>query len=591
MGETSSLNALRISSTPTLSQSSYFSSPLLSKINWAFWFCVTATASYCLYNLYQALQLKNHNGFGLDDRLKLAKCQALYAEAKEKEFADAQPLLQECQNLLASIIDTTYSHDKERLLVQIAQYYAKNDPARSYSIALQQPNFYCLFKIAQILQKENPNYDNDLFVRAWDAKKREDLRPNRIHFTSADFDITLKFAKAFHSKNNTLADECMTKAVEIANSHEKALVRFRMYCQIAQCYQEMGNPEQAKSSIESAQKLLDDQVTDAEKIDTYLTLAHTYFSIGDFNAMDQQLDEVQTLMNKDPLTTAKSLNSLANLIDKIKKAEGVESKFKNFAVEDLINKAFEALEQTNENRAAACLTIASFYQEELLNDIVKKERALNIAFDEILHLPEETDEAIKFKVHLLELLSLCYEKEGDVTRAIGQSLESIYDLCPAEFDRTSRLHMEKPGFGMNILRIYKKAGLLFKSNLFFQKYLLDLQKPKDVFDKISRLVTYAGDHLTPEQIKTQLETAEALLSQMNSSIHYKHALALIIEGYSKIDPQKSVQLMNNYENRKANGCIVTAVAIPALIGISYYYPTAGLVISGVSSVARLWTQI
>ena len=183
------VSAIRISSTPTLSQASYFSSPLLSKINWAFWFCVTATASYCLYNLYQALQLKNHNGLALDDDLKLAKCQALYAEAQEKDFENAKPLLEQCEDLLFIINDRMFSHDKEQLGVKLAHYYAKNNnPARSYSIALRLPSFYCHFNIAQILQKEHPNFDNDLFVRAWDAKKQEDRRTNRTRFLSADFD-------------------------------------------------------------------------------------------------------------------------------------------------------------------------------------------------------------------------------------------------------------------------------------------------------------------------------------------------------------------------------------------------------------------
>ena len=97
----------------------------------------------------EAYQFSKHTAFGLDDELKLVKCNALLLEADEKTTEDAKPLLQQCESLLAVMTGTQYSHDKEKILVKLAGHYAKTDPDHAYSIA-QRLTFYA---------KMNPDHD------------------------------------------------------------------------------------------------------------------------------------------------------------------------------------------------------------------------------------------------------------------------------------------------------------------------------------------------------------------------------------------------------------------------------------------------
>jgi len=610
MAISSSLSTIqKISSTPPLFQASppLSNPPLLHRINWAFGFYVaylTAGVSYCLYNLYQAYQFSHHTSFGLDNRFKLAKCQALFDEAKEKDFENAKPLLQQCEALLASITADS-SSDKRRFLMKIAKYYAECNPERSYQMALSFSSSDELFTIAQSIYKKHPDFNadklNTLFSRAYEAQNQEEKDPNRSRILFTNLREMLELVKVFHSlKNDTLSNQCMTKALELAKAETKDLDQSTAFCQIARCYQEIGNPEM-RSSIELARALLNDKVVGVHIIGARLNLAHTFFSFEDFSNMDQVLKEAMSLIEKDdPLTTLKNLYSLAKLTTEIRKSEKAKSTFKNFEVEPLIQKAFTALQENKLNslsaeaRASGYLEIASIYQG-LLNHSVEGSKALDAAFQEIQKLPEDTDEAINAKIDLLMQLSHFYEKDANTMGKIIQSLENLYDRCPVEFDSTSGLEEEKPGFGKEILRLYNKAGLTEQSDVFFQKYLSDLQtsqRDKDIFNKINRLVTYAhryvGDYQNVGQIRAQLEAAEALLPQVTSSISYKYALSMIIQGYLEIDRQKGLTLLENYENQQAKNCLITAIAIPILMGIAYVYPEAGSLLSLGVSALSLW---
>jgi hypothetical protein len=577
-----------VSSAPSLFKASHpwGNPPLLLRINWAFGFyvaCLTASVSACLYKLYQAYQLVHHTSFGLDDRFKLVKCQALFEEAQKKNFQSAQPLLRRCEDLLATI-DTTSSYGKQSFLVQLAQYYAKDAPQRSYQMAQRLSSSYELFAVAQSIQKHHPSdVDklNVLFSRAYEAKNQEDKRHPRLRILLTTCREIVEFAEIFHSLNNfKLANQCMTKALELANAETEALGQFRAFCQIAKCYRKMENPEQMKSSIELARALLTDKIVGVDVIGALLSLANTFFSTVQFRRMDQELQEVVLLIEKDdPLKTVKNLYPLAKLISEISKSEKAESTFKDFQVEDLIDKALTALKEnklSSLDRAEVYLGIASIYQEGLLNPSAKGKEVLNHAFQEIQNLPEDTDEAINSKIDLLLHLSYFYEKDVEMLHKIIQSLEGF-------FDHTPKLRLEKPGFGKQILELYNKTRLKTQSDVFFQKYLLDLQtrhKDKDIFNKINQLVTYADyygdyDDNVKNQIRLQLEVAEALLPRITSSISYKHTLSRIMQGYLQIDRQKGLDLLEKYENQQARSCLITAIAIAAAVmGIARFYPEA-----------------
>ncbi len=589
-----------------------FNNPsLLRRINWTFAFkaaYLTAGVAYCVHHLYQAYQLTQHTSFGLDDRFKLAKCQALFAEAQEKDFANAKPLLQQCEDLLASIpANKTFSYDKNRFLVELAQYYAAHDPEHSYQMALNLSSSHELLRVARSI-KQAPNFDtgrlNDLFVRAYTTTIQEYNQPGCLILSMKQHEM-LEFAKIFHSLNNLeLSSECMTKALELANAEVNDLARFRAFCQIVRYCKEIGNEDQMRSSIEAVQVLLNDKAVGVDAIEARLNLASIFFFLENFSRMDQELGKVVSLIGEnDPLTTVKNLYPLAKLISILRKNEKTQSAFKDFEVEPLIEGALTALGEDRRNplsatdRVEAYLGIASIYQEKLLNTPAEKNKVLNKALQEIQNLPENTDEEVNSKIDLLMRLSYHCKNDVDTTRQIILSLENFYDRCPGEFDHTSSLRWEKPSFGKQILRLYNKANLQERAAVFFQKYLSDLQKTKrdkDIFNKISRLVTYASHNVgvdgydNVDQTRAQLKAAEALLSQITSSISYEHACSMIIQGYLQTDRQKGLELLENYENQQARSCVISAIAIPIFMGILHLYPKTAPFLSIGSFAFRLW---
>ena len=113
------------------------------------------------------------------------------------------------------------------------------------------------------------------------------------------------------------------------------------------------------------------------------------------------------------------------------------------------------------------------------------------------------------------------------------------------------------------------------SSKFFVKYLDDLKGTEDLFLKANRLVTYLSSQ--PVQAIFQLEEAEKLRPLLDrfEPIHWK-----IIEGYSKADPQKSLDLLKEYQSREAKGSMINNV-VPALLGMMYFYRRAGHLLSEV----------
>ncbi len=592
--------AQRLSS--TLPQFSNHS--LSRRINLIFWFNIaylTAGVFYCVSQLNQAYQLRQHTCFGLDDRFKLAKCQSLLDEAKEKEFQEAQPLLQKCDALLASISARGDSlHDKTRFLVELAEYYAEHDPERSYQIAMTLTSSHHIFSVAKRIQEKNSNFDtgelNTLFVRAYNAKLAEDVRPNRDPSLFANHPgPMLGFAKVFHSLNNSeLSNECMSKACELANNEENDLARVLALCHIARCYKKMENLELMASSIQSAQDLLDQKSEDVNTIEARLSFATNLFFLEDFERMDQELRKVVALMeSNNPLIAVKNLDLLARLINMIRKSEKAQSDFKDFKIEPLIERALGSLDQNEPGpaRAKAYLAIASTYQEGLENLSVERNVIWNKAFEEIQNLPEGTAEEVHSKIGLfLSFSHFCQNDESLIGRVMS-SLESLYEKCPVDFGNSSELLWQKSGFGKTILMLYKKTNLKQEEESFSRKYLSDLQtgeNDRDMFSKISRLAIYGKSSDDAQESRTHLEMAEALLPQITSSISYNHAYLKIIEGYLKIDRKKGLELLENYENQQAKQRLINAAVVPIIMGIAHFYPKIAPLLLAGSSVYSTW---
>ena len=578
---------------------------LFDRIDWVFGFYVgflIAGASYCLYHLYQAYQLKHHTAFGLDDRFKLIKCQALLTEAKEKEKKgeNAQPLLQECESLLALVKGNLPSDNKEQVVLQLALYLAKNDPTRSYQMAQQLTSSHDLFKAAETIKKNHPRFDptllNDLFTQAFVAMNQEE-QTSRFKNSYLGFVRLLDFAKAFHAVNNHASVSiCIRKALDFANASETPSNRIDSLCQIVKCYHAIEDYSNRNSSLESAERLFLEKKAElsiVDQIHTRLGLARTFFFVEMFEKMDQELEVITQLIQAlDPLISIKLLYSLAALVAQMKTAP---SSFKSASMDVLITRAVEALRtpQSGELKASSelidnCLNLASVY--EFLGRTAEGQPTLELAFREIKSLPEASKEESESKVDaILKLLD--YYQDPTVAKEPLAILKGFYDRASADIGS----HWKKDTLGRRILVLYKKMGLTTEADVFFQKYLADLKKmEKDPFKKISRLVNseihFNRVHLLgllPDQRKKILEAAEALLPQLNS-IDYKLSLATIMKGYALVDQQKSFQLLEIYENQEARSHFITAMALPVIMGVLYHSPPTGLWLSLGYAVFSSW---
>ncbi len=594
---------------------------LFGRINWVFGLYMgylTAGASYCLYNVYKAYQLKCHISSGLDNQFKLAKCKVLFKEVQEKNNGEGvQPLLQECESLLGSITDNTCSLDKKELLLGLALYYAKNkNPERSYQITEQLSASNDLLNIAGNILQNNLDFAtaklNALFTRAYEANNQENQRLiSPFKTPSMEIPRLLLLARAFHLlKNSELKNDCITKAVGLMKTLESDSEQIVALSRIVQCYQDIEEPGQIGSFIGSAQKLLIRNRAGVDLLQPRLVLAYILFSIGKFEKMDQELEEVVKLFEKeDPKTTVKELYSFAKFIKKIANNQKAESNFKNFAVEPLINTALQALARpessTSEfedrlylspealykidvNRIEVYLSIASIYQEELLNNPDAKQQLIRYAFQEIQRLPESTEKELDSKRDLLTRLTYFCKQDLETAEKIMQILKGWYDQRTLPTS-TSSTRWNKPEFGREILMLYYKIGLTKESQPFFKKYLSYIkdQKNEKAFIKISQLVTCAKLN-GGEQTKALLEAAESLLPQLTSPNEYKSALSILIEGYLQVDRQKSLKLLESYEDQQANSYLMTASITAVAMGVLHFYPKAAPFLSLGLAAARLF---
>jgi hypothetical protein len=585
---TNSATALSTAFIPTETTS------LFARINFIFCLQMLALAVWipqCLSNLYKACQLKFHTSFGLNDSFKILKCQALLNEAKSSK--NAKPLLQKCESLLASITDKSSS---QKLLLELAQYYAKNDPNRSYEMAQQLSSSRSLLHAAQSLQKVHPNFDSYkltvLYARAFQALS-----------SKSEIIDSLELAEAFYSvRNKLLTNQCIEKALRSVNDLSSAIVpiRIQLFCQIYKCYRKIEDQIGADSALTSAQNLLKEKTAPTNLIQARLHLADTFLSLQMFKEMDTEIDEIVKTFEEDISPSIENLSLLTQLIRKIGKVES-SSIYKDFQVRPFIEKALQFLEkdssteQNAQSRVRVYVKIAELIKEKLSNDdddgmliafsqkadvelLVKAEKGIS---KEIQALPETTAEDISFKGNvLIKFIRL----DGADTAEVLNRLEALEKLYTQYSPRDAR---EKFNFGGSILSCYNEVieldlltngqELKKRAEAFLKKHLSDIEneEKKETNIKIVWLLN-AGDmsNCSPEQKKIFLEAAEALLPQLPPH-QYEASLAEIIEKYLKVDRQKGVALLENYENRQAKTHFtqaLTAGAAAIFTGTLVFYP-------------------
>jgi hypothetical protein len=336
--------------------------------------CCAAGLAYVLYNFYQAYQFSMHTSFGLDDHSKLVKCKALLSEADKKVFApkktgekaiglkDVLQLLQPCETMLDSIPDS-FQSDKEKLLHDLVIQYSREEPEHAYSIAQRLTSSESLLDATSWIRRSDSAFNkgklNSLYEKAYQAREREQkdvdkrLSPDS---KSQGIDLPLKYAKAtrtreninfsltlatgFHTVGNSQhAEECFGNAQQLALTIEIPLEQMRALCEISFYLHQTQDNSSAKSSIDSATKLLC-EIQEKDLIEARVALANAYYWVKNFEEMYQELQKVIELFEANFSTrNPYPFESLIDMIDSAKKYEKHQKALSDVKFDTLIKQA------------------------------------------------------------------------------------------------------------------------------------------------------------------------------------------------------------------------------------------------------------
>jgi tetratricopeptide (TPR) repeat protein len=338
--------------------------------------CCAAGLAYVLYNFYHAYQFSMHTSFGLDDHSKLIKCKALLSEADKKVFGpkktgekatglkDVLHLLQQCETMLDSLPDN-FQSDKEKLLHDLVIQYAREKPEHAYSIAQHLTSSGPLLAAAEWIRKSHSNKGNlnSLYEKAYQAREREQkgvdkslspdcksqgidqdierlLKSAKAMHTSGNINFSLKLATGFHTVGNSQrAKECFEKAQQLALTIEIPLEQMRALCEISYYLHQTQDNSSAKSSIDSATKLLC-AIQEQDLIEARVVLADAHYWVKNFEKMYQELQKVIELFEANFSTCNPSLlKSLINMIRSDKKYKKHQNALSNVKFDTLIEQA------------------------------------------------------------------------------------------------------------------------------------------------------------------------------------------------------------------------------------------------------------
>jgi hypothetical protein len=572
------------------------SSPLTGKMNVLFGLAVAycaAGAAYVLYNFYQAYQFSTHSSFGLSEKLKLIKCEALLLKAAEKKASeDVQPLLQQCEALLDSIIiDRSHSdpltdavdcfriHDKERLLVKLAQYYAERDPARAWSIAEHLTSSDNIFDVAESIRKHHPTWKLvPLYQLADEAREKEAisiaLTGSTTVNTMDDIAWSLKLAKIYFGKELIhRASVHLEKAQNLALTIENPLDQLIAHCSIAELCTEVQTQINRNSSIAAAKELIPKMPIE-DLVQARLILAETYLQYKKFNDMDQELSNVVKLLQEEP-ATHKDLVTYVRFIKK--NQEHFVSSFRDSQIKDLIDQVLNYTSKlVGKNKVEAYLNLSSLYLEELAEYPASKEDLRSEVASLIGAMPESSETEISSKIDSWCRHIYFYKQDPDGAHSIIYTLERLYEQCPLK--TASQENWSRAQLGQRIVALYEQMGLADEP--FFQRYLLDivLQRDKDTSCKVTELsMTGFPSIYSKQQNKSKLVAAESLLPQL-SNREWSTAQAEIAKGYLRVDPQKSLDILADLENDQAKSCLIKAAVTGVGLAALHFCPLASPVI-------------
>jgi hypothetical protein len=549
---------------------------------------------------YQGYQCKQHNPFQLDDRLKFVKCAVILKEAKDLKKKDSAAivvsLLEKCQTLLLSI-KSDIRGEKEDLICQLAVQFAESNPEKSYALTDQLFSHRYLSDVIKRLCKQDLDFDQTqlttLLQKTLDAysdymHKRKTVKP-----PPEDLLFYLDIAKTFNDLNKPqLRDISLNAAGQFIKNFEaeKTLLNlndFNTYGRIAKCFYEMGKEEDALARLNYLKSLLNHPTLPQEELArAHLILARAYLDCEQSVKMWKELKDpslLNFLQNSNVPFTIDECNTLETL-RRLMTFEGkLISEFEDFA-QTLVNRLnITWTSVANSESIGPLLNIA--YTYDTLNCKTEARLAMNRAWDTAWKKIQTSPTQSITEKDLLTISMIIHYFRGaeDFER-----MERILDQIQPMLGQLEELYVQSSDDQSNeihLLNFYKEMNLTEKSNLFFDKKIAKSENSKKPFEAITKwsyLVILKL--LSLEQKKKCLEAAERLLPNLTESVEYDLATQLIAKAYVEVDTQKSIQLIEHYQNSKGTqhyiGATVTAAV---MVGTLYVNATAslGLVILGI----------
>jgi tetratricopeptide (TPR) repeat protein len=579
---------------------------------------------------YQGYQCKQHNPFQLDDGLKFVKCAVILKEAKDLKEKDSTanvvPLLEQCQTLLLSI-KSDIRGKKEKLICQLAVQFAESNPEKSYELASLLVDHQNLFQIIEKLCKKHPDFDQDrlktLLVKTLDVYDRflkgyDKPAPSHLIFylKTAKIshkwkDIYLKYRSlelaarlinnfkpgldafdGFFSIAQCSREVCneeyvishLNKAKDALTPHLEPkfylncfyLNYFNAYARIAECFNEVGKKEEALSCLEDAKNLLNDPTVSPTKLTlAHLSLARAYLNCKESDKMKATLEAeslLQFIKNGDVPLNIDECKTLGQLITQITSEDKVIPEFENFA-SGLLNRLDKTWDCVN-NSGSINLFLEIAYAYKALGNETKATEVMNQAWDTAWKKIQISPGQSITRTNTLQIFEIIdyLSKTEEGTNKFLPMLDNLELSCIESSTLDGGREVR------NLLQFYKKNNLTEKSNLFSDRYIANLIDFNNSFSAINKLVSsfVSNYDVSVEQKKKYLEAAESLLPNLTNSAVYDLATEIIAEAYVKVNSQKSIQMIEQYQNSQGTKHYIEATFTAVVMGTRYVNAMAAL---------------
>ena len=501
-----------------------------------------ATGAYCLYNLYHWRQWQSHPSFLLDNNLKFVKCKCLLAEAQEllKQSADltAKDLLQQCEALSATLTDKP----QQKILLELVRLYAEIAPERATKLATNLTSSTDLYEAAESIREKSPSQEGLIAL----FQKSLDVCPQIENF-SLKFQQLLKLAKAFRALKSP--NTAINTARELAEGAGEQLHKVQMYCDIAKCHQEMGDPDQTIPSLFVHASLACVRISgNDELISGHLAIADTCLSCELYEKASNELTEavkIRTQLHESsPLWATGLTSEIKPRIDLQSKNPAAASPIQMLSSYHNMLMNISHSKWSVEEQIEVYLEFAGAYQA-LRNSSNSKTTYLDnkwevVASTVIRGLPQETDQQIFIKARYLKRLA-CVTTIDSSTSSILLHLKQLYDHSTYD----NGFEFGKNEIGLLYLELATKWKQANEASTFFNHYLQCLKQS----NKITHL-TAQSEFLTKEQKSQMAQAAEELVAK-NPSGNSSNLVADLARGYLEIDRLKAHQLITAFENRHA----------------------------------------